>query len=162
MSIIRTIEELQKFSEDIIELNSPVDFLLVEAFEKKHQLILPNDYKELLTFTNGFSLMGTGILGFNDDETRYDIESLYQAEHYEVGNPQPKYLVPFHNDGRGNHYCFDTRTLNQFSCNIVFWQHDLDYSLNEPEIVNHNLADWIQEEVIDSTLEDYNYDGSER
>lgn len=162
MSILKIIEELQKFSEDIIELKSPVDFSLVETFESKHQLILPNDYKELLTFTNGFSLMGSGVLGFNNEESFYGLESLYHSEHYEVENPQPKHLVPFHNDGRGNHYCFDTNTLDELFCKIIFWQHDLDYSQNDPEIVNDSLIDWIKEEVIDWTLEDYNYDGSER
>ncbi len=77
-------------------------------------------------------------------------------------NPQPLYIVPFHNDGRGNHYYFDTRTLDQFSCKIIFWQHDLDYTLGDSEIVNDSLADWIKEEVINFTLEDYNYDGSEK
>jgi hypothetical protein len=162
MSITKIIEELRKFSQEIIELEPPVDSSLVEVFEQKHQLILPNDYKKLLTFSNGFSLMGIGVLGFSTNKSLYGLESVYQFEHYEVENPQPKHLVPFHNDGRGNHYCLDTNTINEFSCNIIFWQHDLNYSHTAPEIVNHSLADWIQEVVINWTLEDYNYDGSER
>jgi hypothetical protein len=156
------ISELQMFSNDILRLNKPAEPSLITDFEEQHQITLPKDYKSLLNHTNGFSLMGSEILGLSNDGHSYSLESAYQIEHYKVGNPQPKYLVPFHNDGGGNFYCFDTRTLDANSCKIVFWQYDLDYTLEEPEIVNDSLVEWIQEIVIDWTLEDYNYDGTER
>ena len=48
-------------------------------------------------------------------------------------------------------------------CPIVFWQWDYLYEdIKEVETCNSSFLDWIQEVVIDWTLEDYNYDGSEK
>jgi len=74
---------------------------------------------------------------------------------------QCDYLVPFSPDGGGNHYCFDTRTINENSCNVVFWQHDYPYSEDDPpEVTNTSFTEWMKEVVIDWTLEDYDYDGN--
>jgi len=158
------IQELLKFSDKILEINPPVQPEMVSEFEQKYDVKLPNDYKYLLNCTNGFSLMGTGVLGLYHEQNVNSLQEIYDIEHYQVNNPQPRYLVPFHNDGRGNFYCFDTRKESSHgdSCPVVFWQHDLDYSKAEPEIVNENLIEWIQEVAIDWTLEDYDYNGDEK
>ncbi|ASS50304.1 MAG: hypothetical protein A3D31_12110 [Candidatus Fluviicola riflensis] len=164
ITIEKTIKELSKFSNQILEFNKPVEPVLIKEFENKYGLTLPNDYKFLLETTNGFSLIGTRVLGLHGNENIDSLEMVYKFEHFEVINPQPTYLIPFCNDGRGNFYCFDTlkQSKDGNSCSIVFWQSDIDYSNQEPEIVNENLSDWIDEVVIQWTLEDYDYDGNEK
>ncbi|MBQ2399308.1 MAG: hypothetical protein II308_04480, partial [Muribaculaceae bacterium] len=68
-------------------------------------------------------------------------------------------------DGFGNHYCFDTSrpTCNGKSCEIVFWQHDLEYDEKHvPEITHICFLDFIQEIMINDTLKYYDYDGNEK
>ena len=131
----------------------------------KFNLNLPNDYNVLLRKHSGVNLYGTEINGIIQIPNLglTSLEQSYLFEHYEVENIMPLYLIPFSPDGGGNHYCFDTKFNNNTSCPIVFWQHDYTYSNEDlPEVVNTTLADWIKREMIDWTLEDYNYDGSEK
>ncbi len=91
------------------------------------------------------------------------LESIFTIEHNEVRNKMPEYLIPFSPDGLGNHYCFDMRSRDAESCSIIFWQHDLAYTDDEsPEVVNASFADWVQEVVIDWTLEDFDYNGDKK
>ena len=163
MNMVDTINEIEKFSNSLLSLNKPVAEKEIISFEKKFDLILPSDFKMLLRKYNGIDLAGTNIYGIQKGKISYSLEECYQFEHYEVENRMPLYLVPFSPDGGGNHYCFDTRVINENSCPIVFWQHDFSYSSERPpEIVNASLADWVKEVMIDWTLEDYNYDGTEK
>ncbi|MNK04945.1 SMI1 / KNR4 family protein [compost metagenome] len=162
-TIKEVIIELHKFDNDLIEFNPPVDPQLIVEFEKRYMVQLPDDYKQLIHLMNGFSLMGTGVLGLDSGNKVHSLENIYEIEHHEVDNPQPRHLVPFCNDGRGNFYCFDTAQIDSDgNSKIVFWQSDIDYSLIDPEVVNNDLIEWIKEVVIDWTLEDYNYDGTEK
>ena len=62
-----------------------------------------------------------------------------------------------------NHYCFDSTTCDEQSCKIIFWQHDIYYSNEDPpEVANNSLAEWVKEVLIDWTLEEYDYNGAER
>ena len=155
------INELLKFSEDLLTLNSPVEPKKIQEFEKKVGLRLPNDYKEFIQNYDGVDLAGTAVYGISTSSQ--SLEDMYLFEHNEVGNPMPHYLIPFSPDGGGNHYCFDTRFCNELSCNIVFWQHDYKYDELDPsEIVNHSFTDWVKDVLIGWTLEEYNYDGTEK
>ena len=159
----QTIKELLKFSPDILELNAPIETEEIVRFESKFNLPLPEDYKYLLSITNGFSLMGDEVLGIA--KNKYDLVNAYQFEHYEVINPQYEYLIPFSPDGFGNSYCFDTRikTNQGFSNQIVFWQHDYEYSETDlPEITNNSLIDFINNWIIGNTLKYYDYEGNEK
>lgn len=78
---------------------------------------------------------------------------------------QYEYLIPFSPDGFGNSYCFDTRikTNQGFSNQIVFWQHDYEYSETDlPEITNNSLIDFINNWIIGNTLKYYDYEGNEK
>jgi hypothetical protein len=158
------INEILKFSDDILEIGSTIDDDRVEEFEEFRNLIIPSDFKQFIKKINGFSLMGTEVYGFDIDKKTESIEKVYQFEHFEVVIPQYLYLVPFSPDGRGNFYCLDT--LNQLENGdfpIVFWTSNFEYSEeNKPEITHNNFLDWVQEIVIDWILEDYNYDGSNK
>ncbi len=115
------IIELMKFSNKILTVNPPLSNLnSVAIFEKKHNIVLPDDYKYLLKRCNGFDLMGVTVYGFNEDNE--SIVNVYDFEHFEVESPQFSYLVPFSPDGGGNYYCFDTSKLSNDSCKIVFWE----------------------------------------
>ena len=163
MNIASIISELEKFSTEIIETGFPLISQDVYDFEKRYNLILPREFKLFLEKYNGFSLMGSKILGFNRDAD--SIDSVYHYEHKLVGIPQYDYLVPFHNDGRGNFYCHDTRncSINPETCPVVFWVSNYRYEgTDQPEITNESFSDFIQEVIIDWTLEEYNYDGSKK
>lgn len=152
------ISHLHLFSDKIIEFRSPAAVSDVQSFEEKFKVQLPAEYKYLLSETNGLRLMGNEILGiYKDDQNIYDLNKAYNFEHFECSNPMPLKLIPFCPDGFGNHYCFDSNTNN-----IVFWQSDCDYTNDNPEIVYASLSEMIQEVFIDWTLEDTNYDGSDK
>jgi hypothetical protein len=75
----------------------------------------------------------------------------------------PKYFLPFSPDGYGNHYCLDFSRIKNEICPIVFWQHDFKYeNLTEVETCNNSFVDWVNEVLIEWTLEEYNYDGTEK
>ncbi|WP_291529213.1 SMI1/KNR4 family protein [Bacteroides sp. UBA939] len=165
LEIDEIIKELMKFSDKLVDMRSPVDVEFIQRFETKYQIELPADYKYLLNKTNGFSLMGDEVLGITWASHGYDLVEVYRYEHFEVIIPQYKYLVPFSPDGRGNFYCFDTsvKTKNGLSNNIVFWCSNYEYTESDyPEITHNCLADFINECIIGWTLEDYNYDGSNK
>ena len=162
--IDETIKELNKFSSQIVDLKPSVDLELIHRFEEEFQIKLPADYKYLLSKTNGFSLMGFEVLGitYTDD---YNLVNAYQFEHFEVIVPQYKHLIPFSPDGGGNFYCFDTsvKTQGGDSNRIVFWYSNYEYTESDPpEVTHESLADYVNNWIIRLTLEDYNYDGSEK
>jgi hypothetical protein len=158
----KLINELLKFSDDILEVGSNIDDNRIEDFEKLNNLKLPNDFKQFIKKVNGFSLMGTEVYGFDMTKSE-SLEKVYHFEHFEVIYPQYLYLVPFSPDGRGNFYCLDTSKLSNDSCPIVFWVSNYEYTESDtPETTHKSFLDWVQEIAIDWILEDYNYDGSEK
>lgn len=159
------MSELSKFDTSVLELNNPIaSSQLIKEFENKFDVILPQEYKDLLSIHNGIFVMGDGILGIDLDNRR-DLYNTYYFEHFEVENTMPRYFIPFSPDGFGNHYCFDTRvqTNGGYSNQIVFWQHDYLYDKGEyPEVTHESLTDFIREVMIDWILEDYDYNGNEK
>jgi hypothetical protein len=158
------VSEFNKFSSELIDLGSSIEDNRVELFEKNNSLLLPIDFKKIIKMYNGFSLSGTQVYGIGEEFRGSSLEAVYNFEHFAVNNQMSKHFVPFSPDGRGNHYCLDlSRLLSDNSCPIVFWQSSFIYnSLNEVETCNDNFIEWVQEVMIDWTLEDYNYDGSEK
>lgn len=162
-NITEVINELKKFSDEILELGTLIHDNRIKEFELEYDLNLPEDFKLFISQINGFSLMGSEVYGF--DKTKANsIENIYYREHFKVRIPQYPYLVPFSPDGRGNFYCLDTHSNeSENKLSIVFWVSNYEYSTEDPpEIVASNFINWIQKVVIDWTLEDYNYDGSEK
>ena len=163
MTIETVIHELELFSTNIISLYPPMIAGKSKEFEEKYKLSLPEDYKYFIRKYNGLELMGTKVYGIYTENTSNSLEESYIFEHWKAGNPMPLYLIPFSPDGRGNHYCFDSRYHHKNSCRIVFWQHDYFYTEDDvPDIDSISFTHWIKQEVIDLTLEDYNYDGTKK
>lgn len=162
-TIEELIQQLRLFSRELINLQPPADEVEILKFEEKFGFQLPKDYKTFLKVHNGLSLMGVTIYGVDSGSLSFSLEKSYLFEHDEVDHPMPEYFIPFSPDGSGNHYCFDLRTCNLESCEIVFWQHDFIYNdEDKPEVVYSNFADWVEEVVINWTLEDYDYNGNSK
>lgn len=154
------INELLKFDSALIELGESVLDDRFEKFEQQLNYLLPETFKSLLKQYNRISLFGETINGLDDCYGDASLDKLYQIEHFEVGNPMPLEFFPFSPDGAGNHYCFD---LSIGEDKVYFWQHDIEYEdKTEIELCNNSFYEWIKEVLIDWTLEDYNYDGSEK
>lgn len=154
------INELLKFDNSSLELGNQIFDNRFEKLEFQIGFILPETFKELLKQYNGINLFGTVINGIDIIYGDSSLDRLYHNEHFEVENAMPMELFPFSADGRGNHYCFD---LSQNNDKVLFWQHDFNYSdKSEIEVCNNSFLEWVKEVLIDWTLEDYNYDGSEK
>lgn len=158
------LRELHKFDGSIIYLGPAITDERLEIFEKEIGFEFPLDFKYIMKKHNGIALPGVEIYGLDRELRGSSLDEVYQYEHKkEVYNAMPKEFLPFSPDGRGNHYCLNLSKLINGVCPIVFWQHDFIYrGLEEVEQCNDDLIAWIKEEMIDWTLEDYNYDGTEK
>ena len=157
------LEELNKFSGEILFLGDPIIDNRLKEFETRIGFELPLDFKYILTKHNSFSLAGTEVLGLDKLFRDASLDKVFHFEHEEVENRMFKEFVPFSPDGGGNHYCLDLSRLEDDKCPIVFWQHDYSYwQKSEIETCNESFIDWIKEVMIDWTLEDIDYDGTKR
>ena len=157
------LNELYKFSDSLLSLGPHINDNRLEIFELELNFKLPLDFVYILKKHNGISLTGTGILGLDKQLRGSSLDEVYKFEHYEVDNPMPEEFLPFSPDGFGNHYCLNLSKFENEICPVVFWQHDIIYDdINDVEECNLSLLDWIQEVMIDWTLEDTNYDGSDK
>jgi len=156
--------ELHKFNDSIIFLGPKIEDKRLEIFEKDIGFELALDFKYIVTAHNGISLSGTEIYGLDKELRGSSLDEVYKYEHNaEIYNAMPKHFLPFSPDGRGNHYCLNLSKLKNGLCPVVFWQHDFIYkSIEEVEECNDEFISWVKEIMIESALEDYNYDGSER
>lgn len=155
------LQELNKFSNDLILLGNEIIDDRLEKFEKNIGYELPRDFKYIIKKHNGISLDGTQFYGFSNKLRNNSLEKKYIFEHNNVENKMPLEFLPFSPDGRGNHYCIDLSKLKNGLCPIIFWQWDFKYSNKEEiEITHNSFYEWIKEVMIEWTLEDYNYDGS--
>lgn len=157
------LEELNKFSDDLILFGDEIVDDRLEKFEKKIGYKLPIDFKYVLKRHNGISLDGTQFYGFDNEFKENSLEIIYLFEHNKVKNKMPLEFLPFSPDGRGNHYCIDLSKFSLGLCPVVFWQWDFTYNdKDQIEICNNSFYEWIKEVMIEWTLDEYNYDGSEK
>jgi cell wall assembly regulator SMI1 len=161
--ISNTYNELLKFSNSILTLEKPILDNRIETFEEKIGFKFPEDFVYFIKQNNGFTLGATEVNGIGLEYKEASLDRLYDFEHNEAGNHMPKEFLPFSADGFGNHYCLDlTRIKNEF-CPVMFWQHDFEYkNVAEVETCNESFVDWVNEVMIEWTLEEYNYDGTEK
>ena len=154
--------DLRRFSSDVLELGDEINDARIETFEQTINVKLPFDFKYFLLRSNGFGLMGNEVYGIGEEFRGSSLQSVYEFEHA-ARSFMPLYFVPFSPDGRGNHYCLDVSRMEELLCPIVFWQSDCHYtSIDEVETCNKNFLSWVEEVLIAWTLEDYNYDGSDK
>jgi cell wall assembly regulator SMI1 len=159
----RILTELRKFSDAICELGNPINDNRLETFETNFGMKLPDDFKYMIRQHNSFSLSGVEVHGFEIQQDVQSIEQVIKFEHLEAGNPMFPDFLPFSPDGYGNYYCLDLSRIQDDVCPIIFWQHDYFYEKqNEVETCHDSFLDWVQEVMIDWTLEEMNYDGSSK
>jgi len=159
--MIKVLQELKKFSDDILSLNAPVAVEDIRILEEKFNLKLPVDYKEIMKVHNGFSLLGNEVFGVFNEEIASSLGGAYVYEHSHSLSQMPEYLVPFSPDGAGDFYCFDVRVHRNKSCPVLFWQNGYEYTPHDqPEKTNETFTEWLKEVLIEWTLNDYNYDGT--
>ncbi|WP_454803041.1 SMI1/KNR4 family protein [Mucilaginibacter phyllosphaerae] len=157
------LAELSKFDKSIIHFGNQIADDRLKLLEQKIGFNLPLDFKYILIIHNGISLVGNEVYGIDEKFRDSSLDKVYQFEHEEVSNKMPGQYFPFSPDGFGNHYCFDLSKLDNTLCPVVFWQHDFNYpSLNEVEICHENFMEWVEEVLIEWTLEDINYDGTDK
>jgi cell wall assembly regulator SMI1 len=144
------LDELYKFSDDVLHLGLPITDDRLEKLEKEIGFNLPFDFKYLLRKHNGISLMGTEILGVDKELLRgSSLDEVNTFEHI-ADSTLPAWFLPFSPDGRGNHYCLDLSKYEDGLCPVVFWQYDFAYeSVDDVEVCNLNIMDWVKEVVID-------------
>lgn len=160
----KVLNELHLFSTDLVSFGEPIKDNRLEELENSIGYSLPEDFKYIMKIHNGITLNGNQILGLDLSFREESLDKVYYFEHNEAGNKIPAYFLPFSPDGRGNHYCLDLSNLDKENlCPVVFWQSDFKYEdMNLVEVCNDSFHDWIKEVMIDWTLEDYDYDGSEK
>ncbi|MDO3627113.1 SMI1/KNR4 family protein [Mucilaginibacter sp. BT774] len=159
----KLIAEFSKFSRDMLYLGPAINDNRMELFEKEIGFELPFDFKYIMTKHNGLSLDGTEVYGIDKKLRGSSLDEIYNSEHVDADNKMQVGFLPFSPDGYGNHYCLDLLASKEGICPIVFWQHDCNYENNdEVERCNDSFINWVKEVMIEWTLEDYNYDGSEK
>jgi cell wall assembly regulator SMI1 len=156
------LNEINLFSKEMVYLGPPIEDNRVEIFEKQIGFNLPSDFKYIIKIHNGISLAGTQFLGIDKELRGSSLEQVYKFEHFEVTNKMPVEFMPFSPDGAGNHYCLNLNKMKENLCPVVFWQSDLNYNNNEVEECNNTFIEWLKEVMIEWTLDDYNYDGTEK
>jgi len=153
------IKELQKFSDEMFEANSPLVEADLKAFETKYKILLPTQFVNFLNTYNGFNLMGNQLMGFMGNEN--SIDAVYAKEH----GPMPKHVVPVLHDGSGSYYCLDiseNTAERTETCAVIYWESGYRYTADDaPETVNDSFCEFVKEVFIDWTLEDYDYEGNE-
>lgn len=159
----KRLEELYKFSNEILFLGESILDSRIEDLEKEIGYKLPEDFKYIIKKHNRIILAGTQVYGMSQELKGSSLDMIYKFEHFEAENPMPKFFFPFSPDGQGNHYCLDLSKITDEICPVVFWQWDIEYEdIEDVEVCNDSFIDWIDEVMIDWTLEVYNHDGSEK
>jgi len=163
MKIEETYNHLRRFNEFPLTLGEPILDNRLEEFENKYGIKLTSEFKYIYRKHNGFGLSGVEVMGLGEEFRGGSLDKYYEMMHKYFQNFIPKEFVPISRDGWGNYYCLDLSRCTSKICPIVFWQHDYEYSvLSDIETCNNSFAEWIDEVMIDWTLQEYDYEGSRK
>ncbi|MEL6822330.1 MAG: SMI1/KNR4 family protein, partial [Calditrichota bacterium] len=155
--------EIQKYNSEVITTYPGINNQTILDLEVKLKSRLPGDFKRFLTIINGFELMSDIIYGIHNDP-KMGLYNNYVWELKESNNPIYHYLLPISPNGFGDHYCLDLNSLSEDAtrCEVVFWQHDYEYSDGDtPDKESSSFTDYLEELIMD-VGENYNYDGSDK
>ena len=131
---------------------------------------LPGSFKEFIIRCNGFGIMSDHVYGiytgskWSKVEKAMDLYENYLWEKDESGNPIWPHLLPISPDGFGNHYCLDLKTLTEdkTECKVVFWQHDYEFSEDDPPDVETNSFLEFVWNLLMEIKGMINYDGTDK
>jgi len=158
------IKELQKYSETVCTLYPGINDDEIKGLEQKIRYELPKEFKNFISNINGFKLLSDILYGIHENNKSIDLFSNYIWEREYSNNQIWSYLLPIVPDGRGNHYCLDLKTIDskKLKCNVVFWQHDYEYTLEDlPDIESSSFNEFIWE-MLNEIGESINYDGTDK
>ena len=169
-----TLAEFFKFTEKVRKSYTSAERKDIDTFEQTIGHKLPNDYKYLLSLTNGLSLFSHKLLGvWNDIDPSKELrEYIYEdlvywyASSHKIGEEElPDYLVPFCPAQKGAMFCFDTRKPYHggISYPVVIWEPKYEYTEErQPRITHDCFADFFNDVFIGWTLSFYDYDGTSK
>jgi cell wall assembly regulator SMI1 len=158
------LSQLSNYKSPLFKMYEAAKSENIDVLEKKIGYFLPKDFKDFLLLTNGAIVLCEDIYGIYNNNKPFDLYSNYLIEKNEVGNPIREGFLPIYPDGFGNHYCLNLNevSLNSGACNVIFWQHDHEYSNDEsPEIEASSFTVFL-EKLLKEISENYNYDGTEK
>jgi cell wall assembly regulator SMI1 len=118
----------------------------VAKCEEQLGVTLPQSYKSFLR-EFGFASWPEYIYGYLPGLLPgMNVMCNTETERHEVEPEMRHPLIPFYNDGWGNHYCLDTSRLVDGECPVVFWIHELDADQQSPQ-THASFLDWLEEKV---------------
>lgn len=106
--------------------------------------IFPRSFKRYLETLGWLTIGPHEVFGLGRDTPRHlCLVDITLSERLEFVPPIPKALVPFYNDGSGNHYCFNPSISGENDSCIVFWDHELPAD-QVPSEVAESFTAWLE------------------
>lgn len=103
---------------------------------------LPASYKCFLA-EFGWAAWPEEIAGVTSMPTGYEnVDERARLEREDAEPEMRRHLVPFYNDGWGNHYCLDTSRFEGDECPVVFWNQELEAE-QAPVVVCGSFVEWL-------------------
>jgi cell wall assembly regulator SMI1 len=128
----------------------------IRRAESQLGVTFPPSYSTFLRDVGWLSLPGLETYGLGRGTPDYYelVRSTLDERH--VAHPHlPPHLLPFMNDGAGNHYCLDTSQKNELGeCPVVFWDHEAEDGPDQtPAQVAPDFHTWLLDELRDLSVE---------
>jgi hypothetical protein len=118
----------------------------IRQCEQQLGVLLPDSYKCFLR-EFAWGLFPEYIYGLSPDiPPGQHLVSQTEKLRHKREPKLPHSLIPFNNDGWGNHYCLDTSQLRDGECPVVFWNHELDKD-QQPKQTHATFLDWLDETI---------------
>jgi SMI1-KNR4 cell-wall len=160
MTLDNLFLEIDKFSSKLRKNYTPVTDDAITLFEEKFSIQIPHQYIQFLKISNGIVVNGGSLFGIQNE--RHDLIAVYECEHFETNIPLPLNLIPICPDGRGNHYCIDANYPTSNPTPVYFYQYGYPYTpTDQPDLDEYDLYQFMYKELVESTLEVFDYDGNE-
>jgi len=118
----------------------------IQQCEQQLGVILPNSYRWFLR-EFAWGIFPEYVYGLSDGiPPGQHLVSQTEKLRHRRAPKLPCALIPFNNDGWGNHYCVDTTRLRDGECPVVFWNHELDED-QQPKVTHPTFLDWLDETI---------------
>lgn len=127
---------------DVMELMAPVQTNEITVFENQNNILLPNSYKELLSFFDGGEIFipGITIYGITEHKGYKTIREINGSEYRKRFNIPKTHLI-FGKLNYGDLLCIN---LND-PYDVILWSSDTD----EEDFSWDSLSKWLEETICD-------------
>ncbi len=113
--------------------------------EKTLGVVFPESYRRFLGEYGWACFAHEQLYGLGENVPLHlDLIRNTMAERTEMHPLLPIQLIPVMNDGAGNHYCLDTRQLQNHECPVVFWDHEARHD-QSPSLISSGFDSWLIE-----------------